>query len=1709
MAGGSMKNSALAGRWFGALLAILYLCGTAWADTPVALYESFAGNLSFVGTQKTLRTQPNTTNPCSITTGTTQASLSGIPASATIRKAYLYWAGSGSNDYTVTFEGASVTASRQYTATWSGNNFFNGVADVTSQVNTKRNGTYSLSGLSVNNSYTYCSNETVLGGWALLVIYADASETFRVLNLYEGFQAYQYTSITLNPSNFTTPTPLGSATGKHGHITWEGDPTLSGGSEDLVFNTYELTDAINPSHNQFNSASNITSPADTASYGVDFDSYTVASPVIGPGQTSAETVYSSGQDLVFLSAEIIAMPNIPVADLALGMTLSGSLVQGQNAAYALTVSNNGPNEESGPIVVSDTLPGGLSFVSGSGTGWSCSASGQTVTCTHAGPLASGATLDTLTLTVAVSSSVTGSLTNTASVDGAMFDNVAGNDTASVSATVTEQHCTTSNVGTDVLVVCTGDGSISIPTGVTSVRYLVVGGGGGGGGIPSGTADGAGGGGAGGVLSGSALSVTAGTTYTVTVGAGGTAGTGSTKGGTGGSSTFSTLTALGGGGGAWVGNDTGTSGNNGASGGGGSDSNDGGTGSQGNDGGDGNNNDGGGGGGGAGAAGADGTNTTGGNGGVGVSNDITGSATYYGGGGGGGADDGGSGGSGGNGGGGSAPTGRGAGNPGTANTGGGGGGATGSTFGSSASGGNGGSGIVIIRYSAPVTWPQQCEGFESGLGGWTVDNTGGADPDYGTAVIDTAHAQSGAQSLLMSRDWVRVTMNSSINTANATGSIYFGYARGLGGDYPEPGDDLQVEYQKSDGTWATLTTLSGVSVSDTGFLTYSAALPTDAKHNSFKLRLTLLRGSGDASNNFDQWNIDNVCVPISLIAVDHYELSLPTKGVTCLAAPVTVTACADTTSPCTNKTTTIQGSTATLAASAGTLGSSTVTFDANGTASTTLSYADATDGATATVTLSNELTTATNPRKCCPDGVSCTVANSCSITFNTTGFVFSETAGGSVLTVPTQTAGLDSSTYYLRAVKTNTTTKACESALSGTSSVNLAFQCSDPTTCSSGTGPTCGSGNGYFCLTPYSGTTAQTPVPLAGNPSSDVTSYSAVNLVFDSNGNAPFIFNYRDVGKIVLHAAKPAGGTLLTTLTGATNAFVVKPYSLALSGIKCTTANAATCGAGALAMTTPGDNPGAEDAAGVTFIRAGDPFTVTATAQAYGGTTTPNFGRESTPEWVKLTPATDSSFNPSVDRSVAGSMTAGSATLTVSSTSGYLVGDRIRVAGAGTSGADLITTVSAVASATELTLAATAGTTVSAVAVHYMFPAFSGGTATGTNFTWGEVGIITLTPSVGDGNYLGVGSITGAESGKVGRFYPHHFGVTGSVVTRSDLQTSVGLGTQFTYMGEPMKLTLTLTAYNKAEGVTQNYVGDFSKLSASALGTTIGNWTCASGTQCMGLAAASGANLTARLSLDTASPSADPTNTTTLGGSTLGWGNGISYFTLYPVFNRCTASTCATASPDGPYKILKLGAKPLDSDGVTLPPRLSSDTAHCVNLDVSTGNESSVCDPGTTETNLRRKLLETDLRFGRLWLGNAYGSEQRGLAVPYETQYWNGFAFVRNADDGLTPFGLGNVSLSSNMTTATLTNLAAGAGTINLSAPLVGGVYVQGTVDVYVNLGSTGSPANCANHAVGTTADKTYLSGKWCGTAYDRDPVARATFGIQAGRKGPIYIRENY
>jgi uncharacterized repeat protein (TIGR01451 family) len=91
-------------------------------------------------------------------------------------------------------------------------------------------------------------------------------------------------------------------------------------------------------------------------------------------------------------------------------------LRGTRATYTLTVTNTGPNATSAPIVLTDPLPTGLTFVSAAGPGWQCSFVAPIVTCTFDGVLQVGASA-TVTLITEVTAAPGQKILNVATVEG--------------------------------------------------------------------------------------------------------------------------------------------------------------------------------------------------------------------------------------------------------------------------------------------------------------------------------------------------------------------------------------------------------------------------------------------------------------------------------------------------------------------------------------------------------------------------------------------------------------------------------------------------------------------------------------------------------------------------------------------------------------------------------------------------------------------------------------------------------------------------------------------------------------------------------------------------------------------------------------------------------------------------------------------------------------------------------------------------------------------------------------------------------------------------------------------------------------------------------------------------------------------------------------------------------------------------------------------
>jgi hypothetical protein len=172
---------------------------------------------------------------------------------------------------------------------------------------------------------------------------------------------------------------------------------------------------------------------------------------------------------------------------------SGDFAQGeQSAPITVAVANSGPGatgdaDGNHPLTITDTLNSALTYASYSGTGWSCSAAGQNVTCTNHAAVAQGSSYPTLDIDVNVATNASSSLSNSVQVSGAGVTTTSGNDTITVdpapALAVSKTHTGTfaqgQNAQWNIAVSNTKTGSLTggtvtvsdtLPTGYTLVNY---------------------------------------------------------------------------------------------------------------------------------------------------------------------------------------------------------------------------------------------------------------------------------------------------------------------------------------------------------------------------------------------------------------------------------------------------------------------------------------------------------------------------------------------------------------------------------------------------------------------------------------------------------------------------------------------------------------------------------------------------------------------------------------------------------------------------------------------------------------------------------------------------------------------------------------------------------------------------------------------------------------------------------------------------------------------------------------------------------------------------------------------------------------------------------------------------------------------------------------------------------------------------------------
>jgi len=329
---------------------------------------------------------------------------------------------------------------------------------------------------------------------------------------------------------------------------------------------------------------------------------------------------------------------------------------------------------------------------------------------------------------------------------------------------------------------------------------------------------------------------------------------------------------------------------------------------------------------------------------------------------------------------------------------------------------------------------------------------------------------------------------------------------------------------------------------------------------------------------------------------------------------------------------------------------------------------------------------------------------------------------------------------------------------------------------------------------------------------------------------------------------------------------------------------------------------------------------------------------------------------------------------------------------------------------------------------------------------------------------------------VGRFVPDHFSVTTSNTpmfktfndTVCTLRSFTYIGQGFGYKTPPQAL---ITAQNAAGATTQNYSGSLWRPTAAY------TYTSPSGTLDTGLT-----------TLPTVTSNNDGTGSENVNSTDL------------------LAYVRSLTTPQAPFNAniaLNLSASDTSEASVAGNGTISTTTSAIFNG----GGTGMAFDAG----NL--------FRYGRLKLGNAFGSELLDLPIPVEAQYWNGNVFVTNTADNCTIITATNIAMGNY-----LTNLSPCKTAISVSGRLSGGKSTNlklvkpgagnnGSVDLTVNLGATATGQTCVAPSTTqqpvTAANQSYLQGKWTGTNYNQNPLGRATFGIYKNANEFIYMREMY
>lgn len=283
----------------------------------VSLYSQFNGKYDFIFVGNTMNLGENNLTPgCTDLLLTSSSANLSLNPNQIIQSAYLYWAGSGTGDFSVQLNGNPITAQRTFAVTNASTllPYFSAFADVTQLVTTTGNGSYTLSDLDISQALLdnagYCNNRTNFAGWAMVIVYADPNVPLNQVNVYDGLQGIP-PSLTITLSNLNVINTTGA---EIGFVAWEGDSNLDI-AETLSINGSVMSNPpLNPATNAFNGTNTFT--GSNTLYNMDLDVYNIQNNLT-VGNNTALIQLTSGQDVVLMNVVVTKLNSqLPDATVA-------------------------------------------------------------------------------------------------------------------------------------------------------------------------------------------------------------------------------------------------------------------------------------------------------------------------------------------------------------------------------------------------------------------------------------------------------------------------------------------------------------------------------------------------------------------------------------------------------------------------------------------------------------------------------------------------------------------------------------------------------------------------------------------------------------------------------------------------------------------------------------------------------------------------------------------------------------------------------------------------------------------------------------------------------------------------------------------------------------------------------------------------------------------------------------------------------------------------------------------------------------------------------------------------------------------------------------------------------------------------------------------------------------------------------------------------